>query len=152
MQLFENLPALLVSVLTCVVSILGLKKGIAIASLNITGLRSHRDKVQLLIRSLGIHILALNETKLDPNCPKELTSLPGYQQERLDRTSSGGGVSIYVTDSIKYKLRSDVPVDDFETLTTIQLCYPAVLSSCELFATNRLFLSSRMTWVSPAFA
>ena len=88
----------------------------AIASLNINGLRSHLDEVQLLIRSLGIHILALNETKLDPNYPKELTSLPGYQQERLDRTSSGGGVSIYIWDSIKYKLRSDVPVDDLEII------------------------------------
>ena len=73
---------------------LGFKKGMAIASLNINGLRSHLDEVQLLIRSLGIHILALNETKLDPHYPKELTSLPGYQEERLDRTSSGGGVSM----------------------------------------------------------
>ena len=60
---------------------LGFKKGMAIASLNINGLRSHRDEVQLLIRSLGIHILTLNETKLDPHYPKELTSLPGYHQE-----------------------------------------------------------------------
>ena len=78
-------------------------------SLNINGLRSHLDEAQLLSRSLGIHILALSETKLDPHYPKELTSLPGYQQERLDRTSSGGGVSIYIRDSIKYKLHSDVP-------------------------------------------
>ena len=95
---------------------LGFKKDMAIASLNINGLRSHLDEVQLLIRSLGIHILALNETKLDLNYPKELTSLFGYQQERLDRTSSGGGVSIYIRDFIKYKLRSDVPVDDLEII------------------------------------
>ena len=57
---------------------LGFKKGMAMASLNINGLRSHLDEVQLLIRSLGIHILALNENKLDPNYPKELTSLSGY--------------------------------------------------------------------------
>ena len=60
----------------------------AIAPPNINGLCSHLDEVQLLIGSLGIHILALNETKLDPNYPKEWTSLFGYQQERLDRTSS----------------------------------------------------------------
>ena len=88
----------------------------AIASMNINGLRSHLDEVQLLIRSLGIHILAINETKLDPNYPKELTSLPGFQQECIDRASSGGGVSIYIRDSIKYKLRSDVPVDDLEII------------------------------------
>ena len=70
----------------------------------------------LMATIVGIHILALNETKLDPNYPKELTSLPGYQQKRLDRTSSGCGVSIYIRDSIKYKLRPDVPVDDFEII------------------------------------
>ena len=67
---------------------------------NINRLRSHLDKFQLLIRSLGIHILALNETKRDPNYPKGLTSLPGFQRERLDRASSGGGVSIHIRDSI----------------------------------------------------
>ena len=70
---------------------LGFKKSMAIASLNINGLRSHLDEVQLLIRDLGIQILALNETKLDPESPKELTSVAGYQQERLDRTYNGGG-------------------------------------------------------------
>ena len=95
---------------------LGFKKGMAIASLNVNSLRSHLDEVQLLINNLGIHILALNETKLDPNYPKELTSVAGYQQERLDRTCNGGGVSIYIRDSIKYKHRSDVPVDDLEII------------------------------------
>ena len=69
---------------------LGFKKGMAIASLNINGLRSHLDEVQLLIRDLGIQILALNETKLDPEFPKELTGVAGYQQERMDRTPMVG--------------------------------------------------------------
>ena len=42
--------------------------------------------------------------------------MAGYQQERLDRTSNGGGVSIYVRDSIKYKRRRDVPTDDLELI------------------------------------
>ena len=68
------------------------------------------------MRDLGTKILALNETKLDPGYPKELTSVAGYQQERLDRTGNGGGVSIYVRDSIKYKRRLDVPTDDLELI------------------------------------
>ena len=95
---------------------LGFKKGMAIASLNVNGLRSHLDEVQLLMNNLGIHILALNENKLDPNHPKELISVAGYQQERFDRTCNGGGVSIYIRDSIKYKPHSDVPVDDLEII------------------------------------
>ena len=88
----------------------------AIASLNVNGLRRNLDEIQVLIKNLGLHILALNETKLDPNFPKELTSIAGYQQERLERTCNGGGVSIYVRDSIKYKPRPDVPVEDLEII------------------------------------
>ena len=95
---------------------IGYKKGMAIASLNVKGLRSHLDEVQLLIDNLGIHVHALNETKLDPNYPIGLTSVAGYQQERLERTCNGGGVSIYIRDSIKYKHRSDVSVDDLEII------------------------------------
>ena len=51
----------------------------AIASLNVNGLRSHLDEVKLLLKNLGIHILALNETKLDRLVPKELTDIRGYQ-------------------------------------------------------------------------
>lgn len=92
----------------------GFKKGMAIASLNVNGLRSHLDEVQLLIRDLGIQILAFNDTKLDPGYSKEFTSVAGYQQERLDRTCNGGGVSIYIRDSIKYKRRLDDPTDNLE--------------------------------------
>ena len=48
----------------------------------VKGLRSHLDEVQLLIRDLGIQILDFNETKLDPEFPKELTTVAGYQQEK----------------------------------------------------------------------
>ena len=95
---------------------MGYRKGMAIASLNVNGLRSHLDEVKILMTDLGIHILALNETKLAPDYPKELTNVAGYQQERLDRTCNGGGVSIYIRDSIKYKPRPDVPADDLEII------------------------------------
>ena len=87
-----------------------------IASLNVNGLRSHLDEIKLLIKDQGIHILALNETKLGPDYPKQLTGVAGYQQERLERTCNGGGVSIYIRKSIKYKPRSDVPTDDLEII------------------------------------
>ena len=91
-----------------------LKKGMKIASMNVNGLRSHLDEIKLNIRNLHIHILALNETKLD--YPREFTSIHGYHQERLDRTGHGRGVSVYIGDSIKYGLRSDVPIDDLEII------------------------------------
>ena len=92
------------------------KKGLTIASLNINGLRGHFDELQLFLQSSGIHILALNETKLDPQYPKELTAVAGYQQRRLDRTCNGGGVSLYLRDSVKFKARDDVPTDNLELI------------------------------------
>ena len=56
---------------------LGFKKSILIASLNVNGLRSHLDDVQLLLNNQGIQILALNETKLDSSIAKELTDIFG---------------------------------------------------------------------------
>ena len=64
---------------------LGFKKVMVIASLDINGLRSHLDEVQLLLNNLGIQILALNKTKLDGSIAKELTDISGYQQKWLDR-------------------------------------------------------------------
>ena len=95
---------------------LGFGKGMIIASLNVNGLRRHFDKIQNILSSLGIHILALNKTKLDEKHPEELTDMPGYQQVRLDRPCNGSGVPIYVRESIKFRTRSDVPKYDLELI------------------------------------
>ena len=58
-----------------------------IASLNINGLRSHRDEIKLLRNDEGIHILALNKTKLHASVPNELTEFSGYQQSAFTRTA-----------------------------------------------------------------
>ena len=99
---------------------LGFKRGLVIASLNVYGLRGHLDEIQLLLNSLGIHILALNETKLDGSVAKELTDMTGYQQKRLDRNCNGGGLSINIRDSIRFKPRDDVPVGDLELCIEIE--------------------------------
>ena len=95
---------------------LGFKKGMAIASLNINGSRSHHDEIKLLLNDQGKHILALNETKLDASISKELTEISSYQKIRLDRTCNGGCVAFYVRDSIKMTPRDDVPSDGLELL------------------------------------
>ena len=54
-----------------------------IASLNINGLRSHHDEIKLLLNDQGIHILALNETKLDASIPKNLLKFPVINKSAL---------------------------------------------------------------------
>ena len=95
---------------------LGFQRGMSIASRNINGLCNHLDEIKFLLHGKGIHILALNETKLDGSIPKELTEIPGYQQLCIDRTCNGGGVSLYVKDSIKMTPRVDVLSEGLELL------------------------------------
>ena len=92
-----------------------------IASLNVNGLRRHFDEIQNIVSSLGIHILALNETELDEKHPEELIDMSGYQQVRLDRTCNGAGVSIYVRESSKFRTRSDVPKNDLDFIFLLSL-------------------------------
>ena len=80
------------------------------------GLCNHLDEIELLLNGKGIHILALNETKLDGSIPKQLTEISGYQQQCIDRTCNGGGVSLYVKDSIKMTPRVDLPSEGLELL------------------------------------
>ena len=78
--------------------------------------RSHLDEVNFLVKSMGIDILALNETKLDHSIEKQLTEITGYKQLRLDRSRSGGGISIYVRDTLKFQIRNDIPDESIELL------------------------------------
>ena len=79
---------------------LDIKKGMLIASLNINGLRCHSEEIQLLLEDLRIHVMALNETKVDPEYPGELTNIPGFEHKQRKRTCRSGGVSVYIRDSV----------------------------------------------------
>ena len=53
--------------------------------LNVNSLMLHIDEIRLLIKELGIHILAINETKIDKNVHDDLVSIDGYTIKRCDR-------------------------------------------------------------------
>jgi len=57
----------------------------SVAALNVSGISSHIDEIKLLMGILDVHILALNETQIDPGYPSVLTVIAGYQVERLER-------------------------------------------------------------------
>ena len=86
------------------------KKSLLMAPLNITGLRSHLDEINALVKSMGIDILALNETKLDHLIEQQLTEVTEYKQLRLDRSRSGGAISLCVRDTLMVLIRNDIAV------------------------------------------
>ena len=97
---------------------LGNRKGTVVASLNVNSLMLHIDEIRLLIKKLGIHILAISETKIDENVYDDLVSIDGYAIKRCDRNRFGGGVAIYIKDTIfdKCTVRDDLPQSTLEAL------------------------------------
>ena len=79
---------------------LGSSKGMAVASLNINSLMLHFDEIRLLIKNFGIHIPAINETKIDKNVHDDLVSIDGYTIKRCARNRKGGGVAVYIKDTL----------------------------------------------------
>ena len=97
---------------------LGSSKGIVVASLNVNSLMLHIDEIRLLIKELGIHILAINETKIDKDVHDDLVSIDGYTIKRCDRNRKGGGVAVYIKDAFfdKCTVRDDIPKSTLEAL------------------------------------
>ena len=63
------------------------------------------------------HIMALNETKLDDTIVSAELSISNYHEIiRKDRTRYGGGVALYIHNSIFYKYRNDIIVREIEAL------------------------------------
>ena len=78
-------------------------KGFKIASLNINSLLKHIDELRVLISNSTIDILAINESKIDDSVfENEINILIGYNMIRNDRNRFGGGVVLYIRDTISF--------------------------------------------------
>ena len=87
-----------------------------ICSLNAPSLLKHKPEIEVLLHDNNIDILALNETKLDPNILKCHTHINGYHHERFDRNRHGGGVCIYIKNTINCEVHTDIPNNELETI------------------------------------
>ena len=73
--------------------------GFKIAFLNITSLYKHIDELRICTNDREVDILAVNETRLEPDFPKELISINGYNWIGRDRNRHGGGIGFYIRDT-----------------------------------------------------
>ena len=100
------------------------KKGFKIGHLNIQGIQNKFDEVDLMLNSSDndIHILGLSETKLRNIHQDNYFFIENYQFFRRDRIISeqrpeqGGGIIVYVKDSVKVERRPEFEVDEIECL------------------------------------
>ena len=77
----------------------------------------HTDQLRILLDQEKPHIMCLNETKLDLSISDSLVNVDNYQIVCNDRDRHGGGVAVYVHESILYKIRSDLMPDNLEVVT-----------------------------------
>ena len=60
------------------------------------------------------YTLAVNETRLDDTIPSGEVTVPGYALERNARNSDGGGVTLYIRNTINYESLFDLECESLE--------------------------------------
>ena len=98
-------------------------KGFSIAHINIRSLVKNLDQLSMYLKPCQFDVLTTNETRLDSSIKDYEVGIVGYEIVRKDRNRNGGGVTIYVRNSINYKIRNDLQPEDLETIT-IEICKP----------------------------
>ena len=76
--------------------------GLKCLQLNVVSLLKHFDEIKSILCSNDIHLFALNETRLDDSVYDTEISIPQYSVIRNDRKRKGGGVAIYVHNSLNF--------------------------------------------------
>ena len=101
-----------------------------IAHLNCRSLVLHIDELHTMF-ACSVHLLSVNETRLDSDILDEEVAIPGYSILRCDRDRRGWGVALYISDTIDY-----IPFDLVIMLTLKlllqKLCWGKGVSSFQL--------------------
>ena len=86
------------------------------AHLNIRSLYRNIDELRVFLHNNHIQILALNETLLDDSISDNELNIQDYNLIRKDRNRNGGGVAVYIRDSISYDLINSAVLDSLELI------------------------------------
>ena len=78
------------------------EKGLKCVQLNIVSLTKNIDELRTILIKNGVHVCALNETRLDKDIDDSDIKVPDYSVIRKDRNRNGGGVAIYIHKDINY--------------------------------------------------
>ena len=75
-------------------------KGFKIMFLNIYTLLKHLDELRILVDQEMPHVIRINETKIDSSISDTDIQIEGYRVVRRDRNKWGGGVALFIHESI----------------------------------------------------
>ena len=69
----------------------------------------HKDEISILIKEHKIDVIAINKTKLDKKIADDNIAIDEFILKRLDRNRHGGGVAIYIRETLNFEYKVDVP-------------------------------------------
>ena len=107
------------------------------ACLNINRLLPKCDQIEIFCVENKIDVMAINETKLDPQINDSEIQLTGYNIIRKGRIKFGGGVFLYIKNHLNFRVRTDLMPEQLENIV-IEIFKPNSVS---------IFIS---TWYRPA--
>ena len=89
-----------------------------VMSLNIFSLSPHIDELRILAADEKLHVIGINETKIDSAIDDSYIAKDEYDMVRKDRNSAGGGgVAFYVHKSVDFKRCDDLIKSDCSNLS-----------------------------------
>ena len=95
------------------------------------------DQLTDICKTLNIDVLILSESKLDQTIPNNLITIPGYHEPlRHDRNLNGrhgGGVLMYISESLAYQHRPEFQNENYEHL------WADVRVNNKMFAINAMY-------------
>ena len=92
------------------------RKGLLICSLNAPSSVKHKDESEILEAENKIDIIAVNETKLENTIDDSVVSINDFIFLRRDRNRYGGGVAMFIRNTIDFKHHTDLQCSNLEIL------------------------------------
>ena len=89
-------------------------KGLRICHLNVRSLVNKIGEIRVFCETHLPHVLSLNETWLDSSVNDSEVQLHGYSLVRRDKTRRKGGVLIYVSSNLDYKVIQEFKNDQLD--------------------------------------
>ena len=84
------------------------------AFLNIVSLPKNIDEIRHSMTNKHIDLIAFNEMRLDSSINDNMVRINNYDLICKDRSRNGGGVCIFLRNSINYKIRHDLIPPELE--------------------------------------
>ena len=92
------------------------RKGMSFIHLNVRSLLPKIAELSLILNQTKASILAVSETHLDSSIGDSEVNVKGYTLVRRDRDRNGGGVCLFIRDTISFNVRQDLGEVEFEAV------------------------------------